>query len=81
MENNTQKISLKFDLYTLIIGILVGLSFIMWMIHLIVWQSGFIAYQRWLLRYLFLVLLVLIFLIARQLKNQKLLYYNISRCP
>lgn len=73
MENNTQKISLKFDLYTLIIGILVGLSFIMWMIHLIVWQSGFIAYQRWLLRYLFLVLLVLIFLVARQLKNQKLL--------
>jgi len=74
MENNTsQKISFKFDLYTIIIGALLGLSFVMSLVHNIVWQSGFIAFEFWLLRYAFLALLFCIFLVARALKHKELM--------
>lgn len=74
MENNTsQKISFKFDLYTIIIGALLGLSFVMSLVHNIIRQMGFIAFEFWLLRYAFLALLFCIFLVARALKQKELM--------
>lgn len=74
MENNTsQKISFKFDLYTIIIGALLGLSFVMSLVHNIIRQMGFIAFEFWLLRYAFLALLFCIFLVARALKHKELM--------
>ncbi len=74
MENNTsQMISFKFDLYTIIIGALLGLSFVMSLVHNIIRQKGFIAFEFWLLRYAFLALLFCIFLVARALKRKELL--------
>ncbi len=71
MENNTsQKISFKFDLYTIIIGALLGLSFVMSLVHNIIRQMGFIAFEFWLLRYAFLALLFCIFLVARALNTK-----------
>ncbi|HPK29269.1 MAG TPA: hypothetical protein PLQ55_04725, partial [Bacilli bacterium] len=68
-----QKISFKFDLYTIIIGALLGLSFVMSLVHNIIRQMGFIAFEFWLLRYAFLALLFCIFLVARALKHKELM--------